>query len=99
MLYTKFLIARIRFHSYIARRIPSKAAHLVDSMVLDLLSISRKAVPIPIKDSSLGVPWLGEARCEDMNCGYRWNVFAPNGVDPEINLECPECGNESGVLV
>lgn len=58
-----------------------------------LLVLLRK----PGCDASEGEPFCGMVKCG--LCGNMWDLFAPQGVNPDVELTCEKCGNERAVLV
>lgn len=96
---TRLLMLRILAHTWLARIVPYSLVGWVEGQSLALLAQAASAKPMLTKDARPGVPWLGRAVCQDIDCRHEWQCFAPNGVDPDIELECPACEQQAGVLV
>ena len=99
MVWTYILIMRIKFHYFLARVVPHSWSGMVENMCQDLMAIAPTVMPIPIRKSIKNMPWLGSARCYNIDCRHKWTVFAPYGIDPEIEMECPRCEQQAGILV
>lgn len=95
---TWLLVQRIMVHAWLARICPVDYAHIFDDMAYGLASKASKAKPMKKPWRSTKKPWLGEATCFNIDCRHKWTVFAPSGIDPEIDLECPACGQDTGAL-
>ena len=93
------LILRIRFHYWLARHAPYSMVAMIERGMTNLIAKGASVKPLPRERAMPGFPWLGAARCEDIDCRWGWTVFAPEGINPEVTLVCPACDQEAGVLV
>lgn len=96
---TRLMIGRILFHGWLARNVPSWLGGYIDDMGMDLMIQLSQYKPLPSEQALAGWPWYGMAVCESINCRHKWAVFAPDGVDVDIELICPSCEDNTGSLV
>ena len=96
---TRLMIARILFHGWLARIVPSWLGGYIDDMGMGLMIELAYCAPLPSEQAIAGMPWYGRAVCENIDCRHKWRVFAPDGVDIDVELECPSCEKSTGSLV
>lgn len=42
-------------------------------------------------------PIMAEAYCNQ--CSLKWNAFFPDGIEKDVSIECPKCGDNYGELL
>lgn len=98
MIITKIYARLITTITNLARKVPVRLGSALDDLALDLVRLSRHLPPMPRAALAPGVPFIGKAVCEDLNCRSSWTLFSPLGGDDRLELECRSCGQWTGVV-
>jgi hypothetical protein len=95
----KVLLASICTLTWLARRTPYSLAFRLDSLAQSLIGLARDVTPMKRKDCNFGTPFICRAVCEDINCREQWTALSLGRMDPEEDLPCPQCNQDTGVLI
>ena len=95
---TKLYARLITTVTNLARKVPLSIGRKLDDLAFDLVRLSRHLPPMPRAALAPGVPFIGKAVCEDINCRSSWTLFSPLGGDERLELECQSCGQWTGVV-